>query len=641
MRRLILFAFVALCLALTCGHARAAAGDPQVKTDDLWYPGELAFSTFDRLAKTQARVYARVTGKPVATDEDKALASWLWRNAHFAHGEEGCGNYFGTGYKDGGWNREYWHGLFAHGFGLCGTTHSQWSAEVQVLLGPCRGRVVGVSGHNSFEVWLTGGAYGDGRWALLDHDISTVIYDDAGERLLSIAEVMADLNKYKDPYFRPQRQHGWRVAGLHDGDAGAYSSFRTVEYNGGYAGPPPTVHLRRGEALRRYLEPGLAGGKTFVFWGRNYTSRGVPGPARDRSWVNQPEKMFNSKNGTGWMEGRVRFANAVYTYTPNFKDGSYRQGVIDAGDDHVTFEFYSPYVIAATPVGNGPWSVYEKGGTNGLVIHGKADCPVAVSIDQGRTWHDAGSAHDGLDLTDAVKGGNQYWLRFGAAAKALAGAGLTIRTVCQANVAVIPRLHDGVNRVTYFASGRAITSAGPNLDQAAAHVVDGKIGSANVTLELKPPRGERAVTAYAASWNLSAAPPSPTTYRIDYSADGGKSWRPIVKDWRIIQRPPEPGDWWSQSFTFGGADVEPTRDAVRLRFTNDGRRSYRKVEGHLLYEVADPTPVTVTFAWRQGEAGPVKTTSHEYPAHTAAEDATWSFDPGADVRTVWVEYSAR
>ena len=42
--------------------ATAGVGDPQVRTDHPWYPGELACSTFDRLFATQAEVYRRVTG---------------------------------------------------------------------------------------------------------------------------------------------------------------------------------------------------------------------------------------------------------------------------------------------------------------------------------------------------------------------------------------------------------------------------------------------------------------------------------------------------------------------------------------------------------------------------------------------------
>ena len=37
--------------------AGADTGDPQVKTDHPWYPGELAFSSFDRLFATQAALF--------------------------------------------------------------------------------------------------------------------------------------------------------------------------------------------------------------------------------------------------------------------------------------------------------------------------------------------------------------------------------------------------------------------------------------------------------------------------------------------------------------------------------------------------------------------------------------------------------
>ena len=56
---------------------------------------------------------------------------------------------------------------------------------------------------------------------------------------------------------RPEKQHGWLVSGLHPEDGAVYREYTTAEYFPGYAGPPPTVHLRRGETLRRYLEPGL------------------------------------------------------------------------------------------------------------------------------------------------------------------------------------------------------------------------------------------------------------------------------------------------------------------------------------------------------------------------------------------------
>jgi len=156
---------VLIFLCLLTSVTFASVADPQLKTDHPWYPGELSCSTFDRLFATQSALYKKITGRDVNTDEDKALASWYWRNLHFAHGEEGRCDWFGEGKRgDAEPNRDYWTGLFAHGFGLCGTTHAQYCAEIEALLGHCRGRCVGVTGHNSFEVYLTGGAYGAGRW---------------------------------------------------------------------------------------------------------------------------------------------------------------------------------------------------------------------------------------------------------------------------------------------------------------------------------------------------------------------------------------------------------------------------------------------------------------------------------------------
>ena len=144
-----------IAILATAFTLAAETADPQLRTDHPWYPGELALSTFDRLFATQAEQYRRATGKAPITDEDRALASWFFRNTHYAHGEEGAHDWWGKGFQSGGdlRLREYWTGLFAHGFGLCGTTHSQWSAEMEFLLGHGRGRGVGAAGHNAFEVF--------------------------------------------------------------------------------------------------------------------------------------------------------------------------------------------------------------------------------------------------------------------------------------------------------------------------------------------------------------------------------------------------------------------------------------------------------------------------------------------------------
>ena len=51
-------AIVVLTLGLSTGvSGRADVGDPQIRTDHPWYPGELACSTFERLFATQATRY--------------------------------------------------------------------------------------------------------------------------------------------------------------------------------------------------------------------------------------------------------------------------------------------------------------------------------------------------------------------------------------------------------------------------------------------------------------------------------------------------------------------------------------------------------------------------------------------------------
>ncbi len=615
----------------------AGVGDPQVKTDHPWYPGELAVSTFPRLFETQAALYERVVGQPPSTDEERALASWLWRNTHYWHGEPGGEDLWGEGFSNSSDSvtREYWTGLFAYGFGLCGTTHAQWTAEMEHLLGHNRARVLGVTGHNSFEVFLTGGAYASGRWALLDHDVSTVIFDDRGGRLLSIAEIRENVPRWTTRRRDDTKQRGWLICGLHPNDGSAFDSYRTAEYLAGYAGPPPIVHLRRGESLRRYLQPGLEDGRTFVFWGRNYNTGGIPGPERSRTWVNQPDEMYGSTGGTPHRDGQARYANAVYLYRPDFASGDYREGMVDESDQHVTLEFQSPYVIAATPPSNEAWGIYQPGCRNGLKVAGRGGVAVSLSTDRGRTWKQVGSLDGQLDLTDDAKGHRQYWLRFNSSADRLVGSQIQITTVCQVNSSIIPRLTDNGSQVEFQASDRALVSAGPTIAQAEAHRIDGQFDTPRVSLELAAPRDSAAVKILAVAHVASSNPPSPeVTYQIEFSTDKGQSWKPLVSDWRITRRGHEPDDFWSQSFCWGNAGITETVGPVQVRFRNDGGKRYRRAEMHLVYRVPEEDSTQVTFHWQDDQG------QHTESQVFRGDDvnSTWEIPTGTNVETRWVEY---
>lgn len=238
-------------------------------------------------------------------------------------------------------------------------------------------------------------------------------------------------------------------------------------------------------------------------------------------------------------------------------------------------------------------------------------------------------------MTDQVKGRRQYWLRFHAGAKNLAGSGLTIVTTCQANAAILPRLKDQGSAIAFLASDRAIVSAGPNLPQAQAHVVEGKFGSPRMTLELASPRGEPAVEVYAAAHVQSGSPPrSEIKYQIELSTDGGKTWTPMVKDWTISRRGDEPKDFWSQSLCWGSRELNDAKvRSVRVRFHNTGGRNYARGEVHLAYRPPVKDPTKVTFAWSddQGE----RQASHTFEA--AGKEASWQVPTGRNVQTRWVE----
>jgi len=632
------FVLIASIVFSSATAIMAGVGDPQTMTDHIWYPGELSCSTFERLFRTEDALYTHVTGRKTDNDEDKALAAWYWRNINFYH----C-TVAGEDLGSDGWKsktdkdvRDFWSGQFANGFGVCFTSHHQFCAEIQKLLGPNRSRSCGIDGHTSHEVWLTGGAYGDGKWALLDHDISTVIFSSDGSRLLGLSEVAG--SKYGPAAKTTDVSRGWLPNGLYGGDS-IFNDSRFVGYSTGYAGVEPLVNLRSGETLRRYVNPGQEDGKTFAWWGGNRNA-GMPGPFRGETWVNQPQNMF--KVGKRADGGNARYGNAVYAYTPDFASGKYKEAVTDENDDHVTFEWYSPYIVAAFPAADKikkEFGIYEDGCTGGLTITGKVACPVEISLDQGKTWTKS-DGKDGLDLTDAAKGHRQYFLKFDASARDLAASGLRITTVCQCGQTIVPHVTAGANKVTYESSGHGFIAAGPNKAQAAAHLVAGAMNSPTATLELAAPRSAKAVHVYAAGRASCGDPPKPAKYNIDWSADGGKTWQAVVKDWEIVRHPPEPDDWWGQTFCWGDVAIAPTAGPIQIRFSNTASRPYMRVQAELAYAVDNTSPLKVTYAWREGKE--VKTATHIYAqSEPGKTDASWFFTTGDKAESLYVEYAAQ
>ena len=168
-------------------------------------------------------------------------------------------------------------------------------------------------------------------------------------------------------------------------------------------------------------------------------------------------------------------------------------------------------------------------------------------------------------------------------------------------------------------------------------MIAGKFDSPAVTLELATPRGGPAIEIYTAAHVRSSSPPNPKVkYQIEWSADGGKTWRPVVKDWTVKRQGDEPGDFWSQSFCWGNTAVggDTPVSTVRVRFRNDGGKPFARAEVHVAYRVkTDPT--RVTFAWTD-DAGD-HTADHTFGGE--AGNKPWAIPTGKGVRTKWVDFT--
>ncbi|MFH1377741.1 MAG: carboxypeptidase-like regulatory domain-containing protein [Planctomycetota bacterium] len=702
MRQLIRAAGLSLVLAGASFVSHASVGDPQLRTDHDWYPGELAISTFNRMFAFQASVYSRETGRTCNNDEDKVIASWYFRNWMFYHSFAPNENIpghtattFASNLSDNSESQyevlDYWAGLFSYGFAYCGVNHGQYTAEMEKLLGHGRGRVVNMPGHGNMEVFLNSNsssatAYKDyenanGDWALLDNDLSTLVFDNptTPTRLRSLWDIVysndpnklitsntltktarshSELETILDNDGAPDANRGWYMSSLYfpNADNANAEGSDAMGYEGGishtapyygFAGVPPIINLRPGERFRRYVKPGLDDGSTFVFWGPNfYTNASLPGPGvwRDRTWTNHPDQHYRTTDDSAKVYARDngRFGNGVYTWAPNFTNSSYQEGVINETSGDVTFDFYSPYAIAATPANTGllaspNYNNVQPGATNGLIITSAASSvTVQTSIDRGATWSTAKALSGSVDLTDDVKGYHQYFIRFNAGAPALSGLNIEMRTVVMLNDCTVPRLADSNSTVTYQASGKAVLAAGPTIPQAAAF---GYALGNTVTMTLDTPNSEKILELYVVGKIASGVPPTQDPFHIQYSTNGGSTWTYIVQNWKCDLLGYQTGDWHSTAYLFGDINISAANaSSVQVKFWSGAGRQYLLCNVYAVYETPNDNDMEVTYSWT--DSGGAKQASHTYSAGQTTPDSSWVVPTTTSVETKWVEMRA-
>jgi hypothetical protein len=157
-------------------------------------------------------------------------------------------------------------------------------------------------------------------------------------------------------------------------------------------------------------------------------------------------------------------------------------------------------------------------------------------------------------------------------------------------------------------------------------------------MELAAPRNAPVVGIHASAHVASSNPPSPeVAYQIEYSTDNEKSWRPLVKDWRITRQGDEPADFWSQSFCWGSLGLDSVQTPIRVRFRNDGGKRYRRAELHLTYQVPRQDVTRVAFHWQDDQGR--HTASREFPPRNpGSTPPLWQVPTGQNTKTLWVEF---
>ena len=141
------------------------------------------------------------------------------------------------------------------------------------------------------------------------------------------------------------------------------------------------------------------------------------------------------------------------------------------------------------------------------------------------------------------------------------------------------------------------------------------------------------VKLHASAHVASGSPPNPKVrYHIEYSLDSGKTWLSIVKGRAIPRRGDEPGDFWSQSFSYGSSAIRAAAGkTILVRFRNDAGKRYLRAEAHLIQATGQSDPVKVTYAWTDASG------LHQ-GSHVFRGKGEWKLATGKQVRTRWVQF---
>jgi hypothetical protein len=312
-----------------------------------------------------------------------------------------------------------------------------------------QGRAFGLEkwNHAATEIW-----YND-SWHYLDVDVRGALLDPTGT-VASLQQARQDRSlwvepaKRAEPFFPNDRDPGKLFEIYRDSPVHYY-------YRGFQGSHTMDFYLRQGESFTRWWTP--QGGR----WHH------LPRYSQTK-WVREliatpPVGMKpNHRDFTRWNHG-----NGLFHYAPNlsgnstdFHDGAYAvrnltpgEGGLHltrTGDAEVVFEVFTPYIIVAKI--NDLDDPNDDTEASVVTVETASPVDLAVSLDHGLTWQQAGRVQAGrntVDFTGRVKGTYGYLLRLsttGSEGQA-AIASLSIDTWVQVAPISLPRLKKGENRL--------------------------------------------------------------------------------------------------------------------------------------------------------------------------------------------------
>ncbi len=317
--------------AADLGAARAAVGDPQIRTDHPLYPGELAYSTLDRFA--ESIIGSGDWGLGLGSSErDVALKLWLWKITHTLHDYTPklwtpLHEYLREKYKThtaehptrpdpllpprlSSEDQDSLRWTFSFGYALCTTQHGNIGPQIraigQALGKDWRSRSVDIPGDTNHEIY-----YG-GKWRVFDVNGCTLLFgssDAKDAELMSFGDAFGPKAgpKHADlldnaPQFNGRylpklvwgdvdseglpKPYVWMRGVLldpalyWDGDeVDQKAAVLRLMYNAGYNACPILYSLKKGETFTRWFDGDDARKEMnlpkAIWWGAN--TRGGPG----------------------------------------------------------------------------------------------------------------------------------------------------------------------------------------------------------------------------------------------------------------------------------------------------------------------------------------------------------------------------